>query len=72
VNRLERFERSSAGAGDKAVRVIDLDSGETLQAGDDEDLVKVVLEQLRRQGEDVSEDEVRKLVAERAYDATDS
>jgi hypothetical protein len=54
------------------VRVIDLDSGETLQAGDDEDLVKVVIEQLRRQGEDVSEDEVSKLVAERAYDATDS
>jgi hypothetical protein len=54
------------------VRVIDLDSGETLQAGDDEDLVKVVLEHLRRHGEDASEEEVRKLVAEHAYEATDS
>lgn len=54
------------------MRVIDLDSGETLQAGNDEDLVKVVSERLREQGEEASEDEVRKLVAERAYEATDS
>jgi hypothetical protein len=54
------------------VRVIDLDSGETLQAGNDEDLVKVVAERLRQQAEEVSEDEVRKLVAKRAYEAMDS
>jgi hypothetical protein len=54
------------------VRVIDLDSGETLQAGHDEDLAKVVADHLRQQGEQISDDEVRKLVAERAYEATDS
>ncbi len=54
------------------MRVIDLDSGETVQAANDEDLAKVVAERLREQGQSLSEDEVREMVANRAYEATDS
>jgi len=54
------------------VRVIDLDEGETLQAANDEDLMKVVAEHYEQRGEPFSEDEVRELVSNRAYDASDS
>ena len=54
------------------MRVIDLDSGETLQAANDEDLVRVVAERLRDQGQPLSDEEVREMVARRAYEATDS
>ena len=54
------------------MRVIDLESGETLQAASDEDLAKLVSERLRQRGEEIDDDEARKLVAERAYEATDS
>jgi hypothetical protein len=54
------------------VKVIDLDSGETVQAANDEDLAKVVVERLRKQGQSLTEEEARELVANRAYEATDS
>ena len=54
------------------MRVIDLDSGETLQAANDEDLARVVAERLREQGRSLSDEEVREMVANRAYEASDS
>ena len=54
------------------MRVIDLDSGETVQAANDEDLARVVADRLREQGQSLTEDEARALVANRAYEATDS
>ena len=55
------------------MRVIDLDTGDTLQAANDEDLRKVVAEWLAQQGEPpMSDEQIAELVANRAYDATDS
>ncbi len=56
------------------MRVIDCDCGETLQAGNDEDLVKTVRAHLDSEHADMqmTEDQVRRLVADRAYEATDS
>ena len=52
--------------------MIDLDTGDTLQAANDDDLRKVVAEWMAEHHEPLSDDEVAELVARRAYDATDS
>ena len=52
------------------MRVIDLGSGETLQAANDEDLFKTVRAHLPE--EELSDDEIRQLIADKAYDASDS
>ena len=54
------------------MRVIDLDTGDTLQAANDDDLRKVVAQWMRENASPLSDDEVEKLVAARAYDASDS
>jgi hypothetical protein len=55
-----------------AMRVIDLDTGDTLQAANDDDLRKAVSGFYEEHGEPMSDDDVAQLVANRAYDATDS
>jgi hypothetical protein len=52
------------------MQVIDLDTGETVQAANDEDLFRSVRERIS--AEEMSDDEIRRLIAERAYSATDS
>ena len=54
------------------MRVIDLDTGETLQAANDDDLRKVVARWASEQDKQMSDDEIAQLVERRAYDATDS
>ncbi len=54
------------------MRVIDLDTGDTLQAANDDDLRKVVARFYTERGEPMSEADVATLVTNRAYDATDS
>jgi hypothetical protein len=54
------------------MRVIDLDTGDTLQAANDDDLVRVVEHFYEEREKPISDDEARRLVAQRAYDATDS
>ena len=54
------------------MRVIDLDTGETLQAANDDDLRKVVARWAGEQDKQLSDDEIAQLVERRAYDATDS
>jgi Protein of unknown function (DUF1059) len=56
------------------MRVIDCDCGETLQAGNDDDLVKEVRAHLELKHPDMrlTDEQVRELVAGRAYEATDS
>jgi hypothetical protein len=56
------------------MRVIDCDCGHTLQAANDDDLFKAAREHVDRDHPDMSlsDDELRNLVAEKAYDATDS
>jgi len=56
------------------MRVIDCDCGETLQAGNDEDLVKEARAHIDREHPDMqmTDDQVRELVSARAYDASDS
>jgi hypothetical protein len=54
------------------MRVIDLDTGETLQAANDDDLVRLVIRHYEEQGKAIDEREARGLVSERAYDALDS
>jgi hypothetical protein len=54
------------------MRVIDLDTGDTLQAADDADLASAVGDYYRRRGEPIGDDAATRLVADRAYDATDS
>jgi hypothetical protein len=54
------------------MRVIDLDTGDTLQAANDDDLVRVVEHLSEERGKPIDGDEARRLVAARAYDATDS
>jgi predicted small metal-binding protein len=56
------------------MRVIDCDCGRTLQAANDDDLVKQTrahLEEEHPEGQR-SDDEVREFVAAKAYEATDS
>ena len=52
------------------MRVIDLEDGQTLQAANDDDLFKVVRDHVDEST--LSDDEIRQLIAERAYTATDS
>jgi Protein of unknown function (DUF1059) len=56
------------------MRVIDCDCGQTLQAGNDEDLVKEARAHVDREHPDMrlTDEQVRELVANRAYEASDS
>lgn len=54
------------------MRVIDLDSGHTVQAANDDDLVKAIRELEGAPERDLSDDELRELIGSRAYDAMDS
>jgi predicted small metal-binding protein len=56
------------------MRVIDLDCGHTLQAANDDDLFKAAREHVDEQHADreLSDDQLRELIGERAYTAMDS
>ena len=56
------------------MRVIDCDCGHTLQAANDDDLVKAAREHVDRAHPDMklTDEQVRDLVAQRAYEASDS
>jgi predicted small metal-binding protein len=56
------------------MRVIDCDCGKTLQAGNDEDLATAVQEHAAEEHPEMelSDEGARQLVADRAYEATDS
>jgi hypothetical protein len=54
------------------MRVIDLDTGDTLQAANDEDLVRAVKRLYEERGKPIDDSEARRLVSERAYDASDA
>ena len=56
------------------MRVIDCDCGHTLQAANDDDLFRVAREHVdeRHKEWDFSDDQVRDLIVQKAYDATDS
>ena len=60
------------------MRVLDCDCGKTLQAGNDEDLANQVREHVAESHPDAGltddqvREQVRELVAERAYEASDS
>jgi|KBSSwiStaDraftv2_1062776.scaffolds.fasta_scaffold1627257_2 hypothetical protein len=54
------------------MRVIDLDTGETLQAANDDELARLVQRHYEERGKAMGEKEAQRLVTERAYDATDS
>lgn len=56
------------------MRVIDLDHGVTLQAANDDDLAKAVRAHFERNRPDdsPSDDDIQQLIADQAYEATDS
>lgn len=54
------------------MRVIDLDTGDTLQAANDADLAKAVQSYYSDRSEPLTADDAASLVDNRAYDATDS
>jgi len=56
------------------MRVIDCDCGKTLQAGNDDDLADAVRSHAEEEHPDMelSEEQARQMVADRAYEATDS
>ncbi len=56
------------------MRVIDCDCGKTLQAANDDDLADAVRGHIAEDHPDMelSDDQVKELVAERAYDALDA
>jgi len=56
------------------MRVIDCDCGHTLQAANDDDLFKAAREHVDQEHSDMqlSDDQVRELVAAKAYEASDS
>jgi len=56
------------------MRVLDCDCGKTLQAGNDDDLAGQVREHAAAEHPDMglTEDQARQLVADRAYEASDS
>jgi predicted small metal-binding protein len=56
------------------MRVLDCDCGKTLQAANDEDLASQVREHVDESHPDMelTDDQARELVADRAYEATDS
>jgi hypothetical protein len=56
----------------REMRVIDLDTGDTLQAANDEDLVKAVTRYYEERGASIEESDAAQLVSDRAYDALDS
>jgi hypothetical protein len=58
----------------QAMRVLDCDCGKTLQAGNDDDLAAAVRAHADEEHPDLglTEEQARQLVADRAYEATDS
>ena len=56
------------------MRLLDCDCGATLQAANDDDLAQRVREHVDQDHPDMglSDDQVRELIAEKAYSATDS
>jgi predicted small metal-binding protein len=56
------------------MKVIDCDCGATLQAANDDDLFKAARRHVDEEHPDMkmSDDQVRRLVSERAYEASDS
>jgi predicted small metal-binding protein len=56
------------------MRVIDCDCGQTLQAGNDEDLFKATRAHVEQDHPDMqlTDEQVRELVSARAYEASDS
>jgi hypothetical protein len=56
------------------MRVIDCDCGKTLQAANDDDLAAAVRKHAEEAhpGEALSDEQARRLVADRAYEASDS
>jgi hypothetical protein len=54
------------------MRVIDLDTGDTLQAANDDDLVQAVKRSYEERGSAIDDADAARLVSERAYDATDA
>jgi predicted small metal-binding protein len=56
------------------MKVIDCDCGQTLQAANDEDLAAAVRDHMAESHSDmeVTDEQVNDLVAERAYEASDS
>jgi predicted small metal-binding protein len=56
------------------MRVIDCDCGATLQAANDDDLFRVARRHVDEQHPDMqlSDDDIRGLIADKAYSATDS
>jgi hypothetical protein len=52
------------------MRVIDLDTGETVQAANDKELFEAVRGKVSEEA--MSDDEIRSLIEAKAYDATDS
>ena len=56
------------------MRVLDCDCGQTLQAANDDDLVKEARAHVEREHPDMqlSDEQVRELVAAKAYEASDS
>jgi hypothetical protein len=54
------------------MRVIDLDTGDTIQAANDADLVKAVRRFYEQRGTPIDQAEAERLVSDRAYDALDS
>ena len=54
------------------MRVIDLDTGDTLQAANDDDLARAVKRFYEGRGESMSDDAAAALASERAYEAADA
>jgi hypothetical protein len=52
------------------MQVIDLDTGETVQAANEQDLLRALRDRIAP--EEMSDDELRALISERSYFATDS
>jgi hypothetical protein len=65
---------SSRASQEEAVRVIDCDCGTTLSAANDEDLFKALREHYDADHGDVeySDEELREMITEQAYDASDA
>jgi hypothetical protein len=54
------------------MRVIDLDTGDTLQAANDDDLARAVKRLYESRGESMTDEGAARLVSERAYEAADA
>jgi hypothetical protein len=66
AGEIHRSERSSL----RPMRVLDLHTGETVQAANDEELFQAVRGKVPE--ESMSDEEIRSLIEAKAYDATDS